>query len=65
MSARSWQNQNSKRKSRKIWLHTRQMRKDRGYFCIKKTFLDFMYKSPNSLEPFNLAKEEGEVSVME
>lgn len=65
MSAGSWHNRNSKKKCRKFWLHTREMRKDRRYFCIKKTFIDFMYKSPNSLEPFIVAKEEGEVSVME
>jgi hypothetical protein len=42
------------------------MRKDRRYlFALKKTFIDFMYKSPNSLKSFNIAKEEGEVNVVE
>jgi hypothetical protein len=66
MSGRSWQKHNSKRKCRKFWLHTREMRKDRRYlFALKKTFINFVYKNPNSLEPFNLAKEEGEMSVVE
>jgi hypothetical protein len=41
------------------------MRDEEGYkrhlSTFKKTFLDFMYRSPNNSKPFSPTKEEGEV----
>jgi hypothetical protein len=36
-----------------------------GTFCIKNNISKFYVQKSNSLEPFNLANEEGEMSVVE